>query len=76
MTTVIQRDNAALLRSTLKGNSIFSIGSGTGIALGSSAIAPFMGLENPLILVLVGIGSEASSFKFQFFYYRIICSDG
>jgi hypothetical protein len=52
----MQSNNAALLRNTLKGNGIFSIVSGAGIALGSSAIAPFMGLENSLILVVLGVG--------------------
>jgi hypothetical protein len=56
MTTVMQRDNTSFLRNTLKGNAIFSIISGGAFALGSSVLAPFMGMDNPLLLLVLGIG--------------------
>lgn len=52
MTTI---DPYGFLRQSLRGNAAFSILSGTGFALGSGAIAAFLGEVAPLLVLAIGL---------------------
>ncbi|MFN8373475.1 MAG: hypothetical protein U0694_11450 [Anaerolineae bacterium] len=67
MATVLQQDTAALLRNTLKANVFASTLSGAVMIVGAGALAPFMGIDHPAYLVVLGIGI----LMFAFAVFRI-----
>jgi hypothetical protein len=56
MATVMQQDKAALLRNTLKVNALASGGSGLIMLVGANILAPFMSVDNPMLLMALGVG--------------------
>jgi hypothetical protein len=54
MTTTLER-NASLLRTTLKGNSAFSLLSSVAAIAAASPLADFLGLQWPFALTMVGV---------------------
>jgi hypothetical protein len=56
MATVMQQDKSALLRNTLKVNALASAVSGLVFFLGSGVLAPFMGVDSPILLGVLGVG--------------------
>jgi hypothetical protein len=56
MATVMQQDKSALLRNTLKANALASALSGLAFFLGSGVLAPFMGINSPILLGALGVG--------------------
>ncbi len=66
MATVLQQDKSSLLRNTLKGNALFSVVSGAAFLLGAGALASLMGVDQPILLAVLGVG--VIGFAFAVFY--------
>lgn len=49
-------DNATLLRRALRGNAAFSTASGLAFVAASGPIAATIGLEQPIVLIAIGLG--------------------
>ena len=61
------QENARFLRNVLRGNAIFSTVSGLIVLFFAESISQLIGLGNPMILVVLGIGL----LPFAFFVYKV-----
>ena len=56
MATVMQQDKGSLLRNTLKVNALASGGTGVISLVGANVLAPFLGVDSPVLLMALGVG--------------------
>ncbi len=63
----VVQENGRFLRNVLRANAIFSTVSGFFVVVFAKSIAQLIGLENPLLLVGLGIGL----LPFAFFVYKV-----
>jgi hypothetical protein len=54
--TVVRSNSASLLRTVLRGNTLFSLVSGITLVIGAGTLSVFTGIEPAIVLTVVGVG--------------------